>query len=301
MAAVIVPLDVIEIDGVAEAVDRVEPPCVRPQMPQIDQPVAVALEVPVIDRVEADERREEPDVGEREPVADQKTTSVRQTSLQPVERLEQDREGPVVGRLRFREAAAIDAVVHVGVDAGVHRLDLVPQLFGIERRTAVERLVQHTDDLGAFVRDDRPPRRIPEHRHGDGARRLPVGPEIDVPKVTRPVRIGHDTPVRRVAPAILAHDRVDHGDRDRRLEPLETADDQRPVRPRTRERDVQPVAARLGGEAALAGRPRPPVPRDPVPPTRGGAFERAVLPGRERPVGLPDPVDEPSHVRPRRP
>src|SRR5215213_11349703 len=63
---VVVPLDLLEVDGLAEARRLEEVARVAPQRGQRGQRAAVALEVRVVDGVEADQRREQPYVGLRE-------------------------------------------------------------------------------------------------------------------------------------------------------------------------------------------------------------------------------------------
>ena len=57
---------------------------------------------------------------------------------------------------------------------------------------------------------------------------------------------------RQERPAVFGHVPVHDGDRDRRLETLETPEDQRAVGPGTGMGDVQVIAARLRREAAFA-------------------------------------------------
>ena len=68
---VVVPLDLVEVDGVAEARRLEQVAGVGPQHRVLGELVPVALEVAVIDGVEAHQRGEEPDVGLGDGVADQ--------------------------------------------------------------------------------------------------------------------------------------------------------------------------------------------------------------------------------------
>ena len=63
MAAVIMTLDVGEIDGLPDPAPLVEAAGIVPEGRVVDQAPDVALEVAVIDRVEADQGREEAPVG----------------------------------------------------------------------------------------------------------------------------------------------------------------------------------------------------------------------------------------------
>ena len=123
------PLDLREVGGVAEAGGLEEVACVGPQHGQLAELVPVALEVPVVDGVEADQRREQPDVGLGDRVADE-VALVGEPVRQPVQGSEQLLVGAVVRLLGTGEPALVDAVVDVGVDALVHLVDLVTQSSG---------------------------------------------------------------------------------------------------------------------------------------------------------------------------
>ena len=71
MHQVVVALDVVEVDRVAEARRLEEVTGVGPEHRQLGELGAVALEVAVIDGVEAGERGEQADVGLGDRVADQ--------------------------------------------------------------------------------------------------------------------------------------------------------------------------------------------------------------------------------------
>ena len=129
-------LDVHEVDRVAEAGRLEQVPGVGPQHRQLGQLLAVALEVAVVDGVEPGQRREQADVGLGDRVADE-VALVREPLRQPVEAGEQAVVGPLVGPLRPGEAAAVDAVVDVGVDDVVDLVDLVAAGLGIQVGSAV--------------------------------------------------------------------------------------------------------------------------------------------------------------------
>jgi hypothetical protein len=61
--AEVVPLDVVEVDRVAEARRLEQVAGIRPQRGELAELVAVALEVAVVDGVEAHERGEQAHVG----------------------------------------------------------------------------------------------------------------------------------------------------------------------------------------------------------------------------------------------
>src|SRR5690606_41796924 len=60
---VIVALDLLEIDRVAKTRSLEQVARVAPEVFHLDKPIAIRFEMPVVDGVEADERREEPYVG----------------------------------------------------------------------------------------------------------------------------------------------------------------------------------------------------------------------------------------------
>src|SRR3954466_9548918 len=68
---VVVAADVVEADGLGDAGRLIEGARVRPQVRVVDDPLQRALEVDVVDGVEAHERREQAPVGLDEPVAEQ--------------------------------------------------------------------------------------------------------------------------------------------------------------------------------------------------------------------------------------
>ncbi len=73
VAAVIVPLDVIETDGVGDARHLIKIAQIIPQIWIVDDAPQIAFEVAVIDGVEANERREQPPIRFRDLPPDQIT------------------------------------------------------------------------------------------------------------------------------------------------------------------------------------------------------------------------------------
>ena len=74
MALVIVVLDVLDIDGLRDPRQVVDFTRVAPEMRIIDNPAQVAFEMTEVDLVKPDQRREQPDVGLGELLAQQKTS-----------------------------------------------------------------------------------------------------------------------------------------------------------------------------------------------------------------------------------
>src|SRR5262245_27260507 len=87
-------------------------------------------------------------------------------------------------------------------------------------------------------------------------------------------------------PAVLEHQRLDDGDADDLVEPLQLADDERAVRPGAGERDVEMVASgrRLEAGASVGGHP--------VAKAALVADEGAARPLRLVAALLPVPLDE---------
>jgi len=164
VAHVVVALDVIEAHRVGDAGHMVELPQIIRQVRIIIEPPQVALEVAVVHRIEAKQRREQTPVGFGQRVADE-ISRPRQSLLQRIERIEQTPRRALVRLLAPREPAAIHTVVHVRVD---DRVDLVDRGAALSQIVIVvtagigrERRVEHADDFRRFVIDDRLPLSIP--------------------------------------------------------------------------------------------------------------------------------------------
>ena len=126
LAAVIVPFDLIHIHRPGDAVLLVEIAQVIGEIGIVDDAAQVAFEVAVIDRVEANQRGEQPPVCLRDVFADE-VALAREPPLDLVERAEYRAERLLVGFLRGGEAGPIDAVVHVLVNERVDAVDLFAQ------------------------------------------------------------------------------------------------------------------------------------------------------------------------------
>src|SRR5438874_2469383 len=85
---VVMALDVIEVDGLAETALLKQIARVGPKMRVVDDSPQVALEVAEVDGVETDERREQPDVRLGHPIANQIPLTA-QPRVEPVEAREQ--------------------------------------------------------------------------------------------------------------------------------------------------------------------------------------------------------------------
>src|SRR5688572_335417 len=102
----------VEIDGGGDAGLLVEVPEISVECRIIDDAPDIALEMAVVDRVEADEGAEELPVGIDNNVAEQETL-IGEATFHFVERIEQLAAGPFVGALAGGKAGAVNAVVDV--------------------------------------------------------------------------------------------------------------------------------------------------------------------------------------------
>ena len=116
-------LDMVEMYRLGHARDLIERARVVPQFGEIHQAVAIAFEVAVVDRIETQQRREEPPVCFGDLLAKQEGLRA-ETALEPVKHREQLLIRFLIGGLRCGEAGAIDAVVDRRIDLRVQRVDV---------------------------------------------------------------------------------------------------------------------------------------------------------------------------------
>ena len=107
---VVMALDVIEVDGLAETALLKQIARVGPKMRVVDDSPQVALEVAEVDAVETHERGEETDVRLGQ-LAVHEVPLRREAGLHPVEPLEERIDGCLVRLLRGREPGLVDAVI----------------------------------------------------------------------------------------------------------------------------------------------------------------------------------------------
>src|SRR5690606_32440539 len=166
------------------------------------------------------------------------------------------------------------------------------------RADAVERRVQHADDVRRLVRHHAPALLVVEHGYRDSTGVVGVALRVDLPqRIAAEARVGALLRAIVEYPALIGPARQRERDRDVLLEPFELAEDQRAMRPRAAERDVQVVAAGLRLEAAFARRPRCAVRRHPAADDGWAALEASVAEpqGRRLLIGNPAAVDHRSH------
>ena len=150
--------DVKEVDRLGDPRPMIELAQIALQSGIVGDLPQIALEVAEIDRVEADQRREQAPVRLGQPLAAEEAL-VGEPRLEPIERLEQSAERLLIGGLGGGEAGAVDPVVDGRVDTRVERVDLGPEIrriiVALGRAQAVESAVEHANDLRRFVADDR--------------------------------------------------------------------------------------------------------------------------------------------------
>ena len=103
---------------------------IGPEVGIVDQPPEVAFEVADVDRIEADERREQAHVGLGDPFAGQ-VALAGELVVELVQGPEQRARRLLVGLLATREAGLVDAVVDVLVDQRVDRVDRGAERLGV--------------------------------------------------------------------------------------------------------------------------------------------------------------------------
>lgn len=129
VALVVVPLDVVDVHGLVHARQGKERVQETRQVRIVHDPAQVAFEVAVIDRIEADQCREQADIGFGDLSACQ-PVAILQPVFKPVQRVENAAGRFLIRVLRRGEPRAVDAVVQRRIDAVVQRVDLGPQFGG---------------------------------------------------------------------------------------------------------------------------------------------------------------------------
>ncbi|CAM5550473.1 hypothetical protein SVIOM342S_06727 [Streptomyces violaceorubidus] len=184
---VVVALDVVEVDGVPEPGRLEEITDVGPQHRVLRQLPAVALEVAVVDGVEADQGREQPDLRLRDRVPDQVALPL-QPGRQLLQASEHTRARGLVLLLAGGEARPVHAVVDVLVDPGHHLVDLVAQ--GPRIQVGCARPVQGgplrrevEGDLLVVVGDEGPAGHVHHRGHAPPARVAGLPPVVGLAEV----------------------------------------------------------------------------------------------------------------------
>ncbi len=140
---------------------------------------------------------------------------------------------------------------------------------------------------------------VPQHRHRHPRRRLRVGRLVDLaqealaqqPVARRAGKVGVE------GPAVRLHQRMHDADVDVVFQPLQAAEDQRPVRPGAGRGDIEVIAPGFGGEPAFARGAGAAVRRHPVAERGCLALELSAGALRIVPGVVPLAVDQQAHSR----
>src|SRR5215467_7656273 len=139
--------------------------------------------MPIVNRIEPGQGGEQAPVGFRQFVTCE-IALARELCLDSIKSGEQRVEGGLIGCLGGSEAALVNSIVHVVIDIGVNLVDPGTQVSGkkIDLPTSplIEGGVQHPDNLGGFVVDDRVAVFIPQYRNRHAARVFGAGQSIDL-------------------------------------------------------------------------------------------------------------------------
>src|SRR5215204_3239375 len=284
VAPIVMLLYVVHVHRLRHTRLLIEISQISPQVRIVHDAPQVALEVSMVNGVEAHQGGKQAPVGLRHAVAAQ-VAPPSENILPIIQRIEDVGYGIVVHLLLGGEAGAIDAVVDGLVDSVNGLVDLVTQVFGEESGISGGKLfelrVEHAHDLARLIVDDRTGLPVPQHGGGNAPRVARVGLRVDLPqKLSTVYVVGYNAGLITKCPTVLAHKRPDGREPNNLLQPLQSAHDRRPVCPRACPRDVQMIPARLRRKLTA------PVGRDPIPKTRSLAHEPPVrvLP---LPLGLP--------------
>jgi hypothetical protein len=247
MDFVIVALDVIEVDGVAETGCLEEVARIRPEHGHLRELLTVALEVPVINGIETYKSAEEAYVDFGDRVADE-VTLVAETVTQLIESREENVIGPLVGILITRESALVNTVVDVVEDVADEAADLCSMGDRVKigstasmKRTPLRREVKR--NLGEIVGDDLTGRDIDYRRNRDSAWVLGIVSEVGICDTGDTKDRVDAIRIKIECPTPLVVSRAAHTHRKHRLQTEESADDDGPVRPRTRTADDEAISA----------------------------------------------------------
>jgi hypothetical protein len=258
---VVVTFDVIEVHRIRNAANLIEIPQIPVQVRVISDPADIAFEMAMVDRVEANQRHEEPPVRFKRQIA-KEVSPVRQHFFQLIERFKEQIGSLFVGTLSGGKPRAIDPVVDVFVDQLVESIDCGSMLCRVKIQArlgqGIEFAVQDSQEIVIGIIDNPSRSRVPKHRHGDAALVRWICGKVGFRKKIKPIH-----GIFRVAgslsksPASIITNRIDHCHPDHVLKPLQVADDNRPVRPWTGPGNIQMVPSRFRRELRLTVRSDP--------------------------------------------
>lgn len=245
MGPIVVPLDVVEVHRRRDAGLKINIAHETQQRRVIDDAPEIALEVTVVNRVEADQGAEQAQVALHQMFAEEKCGAF-QPHRHFIKRQEQVSHRLFIRDLRGREARAIDAVIDVLVEI-VADLGLLLRKVQGEQVTCLgagKAILKHSADVIFGVVDDALLFTIPQYRHRVAAAIAGIGGEIrfaEEMKALRDVTMMSLSLAKR--PSALVPHRVGDADAYAVLQFQQGAHDQSPVCPRASERNVKMVAS----------------------------------------------------------
>ena len=151
MTDVIMPQDVIHMHRLGDARHLVQRPRIVPQVRVTEDASAVALEMQVTDAVKADRRGEQPPVRLGQ-VIPRQPVPVSKTGLRPAQSGKQRHDRRIMRGPARGESGLADAVVHLGMNPRLQRIDgraqgQRPEISAVARQP-VKCRIEHADDPG---------------------------------------------------------------------------------------------------------------------------------------------------------
>src|SRR5690554_2405950 len=225
---VVARLDMVDIDSVGNTFQHQDAVHIGMQGRHLTQGVAVALEQPVVSRIEAHQGHEQAQIALGQRLTEEITSPIVKSRFECVELGENLGVGFLVGLLAGSEAGLVNAVVEIAIDVLAQRIDLGGKRLGVEIRPLIDKLresaIEHAHNIGRFIVDDGAALLVPQYRHRGAAGDLRIGAAIELMQVTRTVQVIFiSTGEVAKLPALLGQLRVHHADADQLLQPLELA------------------------------------------------------------------------------
>ena len=168
VGAVVVRFDLFHVDRVGNARHLVNVAAVVEDGGGVGDAAGVGFEVDRVDLIKAQECHKETNVGFRKGITGN-VPLLLQNRIDAVKGFGQFGNGLVVGGLGGGKAAPVDTVVDGGVDPVVDRVNGLLHLGGVQVHVGVggqivKLRVEHADNLGRFVADNRVEFLVPQNR-----------------------------------------------------------------------------------------------------------------------------------------
>ena len=246
MRHVVVTLDVVDVDRLGDIWLLVQITEVSGQVLIGSDALLVALEVPDVCGIKADQGDKKAPVGLVN-LATGQESPVSKQSFQPVEGKKQIPESLFLAFLAGRKTRPVDAVIDLAVDTLIQLVYLGALFLRVQVNVGSAPLiplrVQHADDLGRFVVDRGVCLLVPKQRYGYAIAEIGLGELVGIRQELEPVdRVGL---IGKEPPATLIPDRINRSHRDHVFEALQLPPDDRPGSPRAGVTHVQVVTTGL--------------------------------------------------------